>query len=202
MDADVALLQEVGPGALERLVTAGGNVVVSPQDPWEPRPREHYGCWPMVVKLSDRVEVQWFRQVLPSTPTEGDDEIAVSNVGIIAAARVIPITGGEPFIAVSMYTRWFRPHPLAGSTHIYSDAAAHHIISDLSAFIGDSNPAGHWNPGSRGHEQHLRRHRGRQTGLVRTRPRGIRPHGRAGPGIHGTAAPLRPACGAYSRWIA
>ena len=145
---------------LGRLVTAGGNVAVSPQDPWEPWPREHYGCWPMVVKLSDRVEVQWFRQVLPSTPTEGDDEIAVSNVGIIAAARVIPITGGEPFIAVSMYARWFRPHPLAGSTHIYSDAAAHHIISDLSAFIGDTNPAGHRNPGSRGHEQHLRRHRG------------------------------------------
>ena len=117
MDADVALLLEVGPGALGRLVTAGGNVAVSPQDPWEPWPREHYGCWPMVVKLSDRVEVQWFRQVLPSTPTESDDEIAVSNVGIIAAARVIPITGGEPFIAVSMYARWFRPHPLAGSTH-------------------------------------------------------------------------------------
>ena len=160
MDADVALLQEVGPGALERLVTAGGNVAVSPQDPWEPWPREHYGCWPMVVKLSDRVEVQWFRQVLPRTLTEGDDEIAVSNVGIIAAARVIPITGGEPFIAVSMYARWFRPHPLAGSTYIYSDAAAHDIISDLSAFIGDTNPAGHRNPGSRGHEQHLRRHRG------------------------------------------
>ena len=31
MDADVALLQEVGPGALERLVTAGGNVAVSPR---------------------------------------------------------------------------------------------------------------------------------------------------------------------------
>ena len=37
MDADVALLQEVGPGALEALRNAGGDVaVVSPQDPWEP----------------------------------------------------------------------------------------------------------------------------------------------------------------------
>ena len=84
----------------------------------------------MVVKLSDRVGVQWFRQVLPTTPQEGDDEIAVSNVGIIAAAQVIPITGGEPFIAVSMYARWFRPHPTVRSPYIYSDAAAHHIISD------------------------------------------------------------------------
>ena len=105
MDADVALLQEVGLGALETLKAAGGNVAVSPQDPWEPWTREHYGSWSMVVKLSDRVGVQWFRQVLPTTPQEGDDEIAVSNVGIIAAAQVIPITGGEPFIAVSMYAR-------------------------------------------------------------------------------------------------
>ena len=97
----------------------------------------------MVVKLSDRVGVQWFLQVLPSTPMERDDEIAVSNVGIIAAARVIPRFGGEPFIAVSMYARWFGPHPTLGSPYIYSDAAAHHIMSDLSAFIGDDNPGSH-----------------------------------------------------------
>ena len=143
MDADVALLQEVGTGALEVLKEAGGNVVVSSQNPWEPWPRAHYGSWPMVVKLSDRVEVQWFRQVLPTTPQEEDDEIAVSNVGIIAAARVIPLTGGEPFMAVSMYARWFSPHQTVGSPYIYSDAAAHHIISDLSAFIGDADTTGH-----------------------------------------------------------
>ena len=97
----------------------------------------------MVVKLSDRVGVQWFRQVLSTTPQEGDDEIAVSNVGIIAAAQVIPITGGEPFIAVSMYVRWFRPHPTVVRPYIYSGAAAHHIMSDLSAFIGDTNPGSH-----------------------------------------------------------
>ena len=94
MDADVALLQEVGPGALDRLRNAGGNAAVGPQDPWEPWPREHFDRWPMVVKLSDRVEVEWFSQVLPSTPSEGDDEIAVSNVGIIAAAKIIPLSSG------------------------------------------------------------------------------------------------------------
>ena len=143
MGADVALLQEVGPGALEQLRDAGGHVAVSPQDPWEPWPREHYGSWPIVVKLSDRVEVQWLRQVLPTTPEEKDDEIAVSNVGILTAARVIPLTGKDPFIAVSMYARWFRPHPALGSRCIYSDAAAHHIMSDLSAFIGDDRPGSH-----------------------------------------------------------
>ena len=96
MDADVAPLQEVGPGALADLADAGGSVEVSPQDPWEPWTREHYGSWPMVVKLSDRVGVQWFRQVLPNTPQEGDDEIAVSNVGIIAAAQVSRSPAGSP----------------------------------------------------------------------------------------------------------
>ena len=143
MDADVALLQEVGPGALEQLRNAGGHVAVSPQEPWEPWPREHFDRWPTVVKLSERVEVQWFRQVLPTVPEENDDEIAVSNVGILAAARVIPLTGEDPFIAVSMYARWFRPHPTLGSRYIYSDAAADHIMSDLSAFIGDDRPGSH-----------------------------------------------------------
>ena len=144
MDADVALLQEVGPGALEVLKEAGGNVAVSPQDPWEPWPREHYDRWPMVVKLSDRVKVEWFRQVLPTTPEEGDDEIAVSNVGIIAAARVMPLVSGKPFIAVSMYARWFRPHPLTGKTNnIHSDRSAHLIMSDLAAFIWDTDLGDH-----------------------------------------------------------
>ena len=116
MDADVAFLQEVGPGALDRLRNAGGNVAVNSQDSWEPWPSDHYDRWPMVVKLSDRVEVQWFRRVLPAMATEGDYEIAVSNV---AVARVISLEGEEPFIAFSMYARWFRSHPLAGSSYIW-----------------------------------------------------------------------------------
>ncbi len=39
-----------------------------------------------------------------------------------------------------MYARRFRQHPVVGSPYIYSDAAAHHIMSDLSTFIGDDNP--------------------------------------------------------------
>ncbi len=143
MGADVALLQEVGPGARDLLGAAGGNVAISPHDPWEPSPQDDYDRWPLVVKLSDRVEVEWFKQVRATIPKEQNDEIAVSCGGSIAAARVIPLDGGEPFIAVSMYARWFSPHPTVGGW-IYSDAAAHHIISDLSAFIPNyeaGNPA-------------------------------------------------------------
>lgn len=139
MDADVALLQEVHPGGYEWLKEAKDGVAVTPQDPWEPWRYEDYNRWPLVVKLSDRVKVEWFKQVRPSIPQEGDDEIAVSNDGILAAARIIPTDGAEAFIAVSMYARWFGHHPATGSNWIYSDAAAHHIISDLTAFIGPTH---------------------------------------------------------------
>ena len=146
----------------------------------------------MVVKLSDRVKVEWFRQVLPTAPEEQDDEIAVSNVGSIAAARFIPLENGEPFIARSMYAHWFRPHPAVGSPYIYSDKAAHHIMSDLSAFIGDTNPGEPPYSGDRGHEQRLRDHRRQPTGLVPAGGWRIRPHERPGPGVHGAAAFRRP----------
>ena len=74
----------------------------------------HYGnyrtwCnrWPMVVRMSDRVEVEWFEQVGPhGKPVEY--EISVGDVALIAAARVIPKDpkDGEPFIAASIYAHW------------------------------------------------------------------------------------------------
>ena len=46
---------------------------------------------------------------------------------------------------VSMYARWLTPHPSTKSRWSvgYSDASAHRIISDLSAFIGHRDPATH-----------------------------------------------------------
>ena len=97
----------------------------------------------MVVNLSDRVDVEWFRQVGPiGEPTE--DEIAVSGIGTITAARITP-QDSPPFIAVSMYARWIRPHPStkSGWRVGYQDGSAHRIISDLSAFIGSADPPTH-----------------------------------------------------------
>ena len=101
--------------------------------------------WPMVVRLSDRVELQWFKQVSPISFV-AEDEIAVSGIGTIAAARVVPIEDGtEPFIAISMYARWMSPHPSTRTKWRvgHSDGSAHRILSDLSAFIGDADPASH-----------------------------------------------------------
>ena len=143
MDADIALLQEVGPGAAEGMASVLGG-----HEHWENYPdwNRHNG-WPAVVKLSNRVEVKWFRPVSLMTREEEDDQIAVSDLPTLAAAQVTPLPDGEPFIVVSMYARCYRLHPNArdGSEPIpeFADASAHRIISDLSGFIADANPPNH-----------------------------------------------------------
>ena len=136
MGADVALLQEARnpPGELAKSVEMGTK-------PWL---SDQYDRWPRVVRLSDRTHVDWFRQVPPAKSTAAD-EIAVSGIGTIAAAHVIPSGDVESFIAVSIYARWIKPHPLANSNWGtgYADASAHRAISDLSAFIGHIDPVTH-----------------------------------------------------------
>ncbi len=51
--------------------------------------RQLYDRWPLVVKLSDRITVEPYRQV-PPTSDLGEDMIGVSGIGTIAAGRVIP----------------------------------------------------------------------------------------------------------------
>ena len=137
MDADVALLQEVGtvPEDVRDRVELSPHVPWLSHDPTTGQP--HYDRWPMVVRLSDRVKVEWFRQIGPTwVAPECPGDVAVSGIGTIDAARVVPTTGPQPFIAASMYARWLDPHPTAVGDSIYSDASAHRIISDLTAFIG------------------------------------------------------------------
>lgn len=149
MDADVALLQEAGsvPSDVVDMVDTG------PVEHWdshvwnsrwfEGQFSSLYDRWPMVVRLSDRVKIEWFRQVSTISEVQ-DDEVAVSGIGTVAAARVIP-EDAPPFIAVSMYARWIRPHPSTRSSWSvgYPDGSAHRIISDLSAFVGNTDPSTH-----------------------------------------------------------
>ena len=150
MDADVALIQE-GWAPPEDVADS---VEIGPQESYDPHYLNSdwwhgrdwaalYDRWPMVVKLSDRVDVEWFKQISPVWAGNGD-EIPVSGIGTITVARVKPKDGSiERFIAVSMYGRWLGPHQSVDSSWIYADASAHRIISDLSAFIGNENPAAH-----------------------------------------------------------
>ena len=137
-EADVALLQESGgpPGDLAHLVRYDDEVF------WN---RQLCDRWPLVVKLSERVEVEWFRQVPPISEL-GENDIGVSGIGTIAAARVAP--KGRPedgFIAASMYARYMKPHPSTGTPWSVgaADVSVHRIVSDLSTFIGHENPSKH-----------------------------------------------------------
>ena len=134
MDVDVALLQEAGnvPDDVSEFVYDG------PRASWDPQVwNADYGNrwssglserWCKIVKLSDRVEVKWFKQVSPiSMPSK--DEVAVSGIGTIAVARIIP-EDGLPFIAVSMWARWMLPHTSTNSKWRIGmpDVSAHRII--------------------------------------------------------------------------
>ena len=89
MDADVALVQEAFPPA-----EGDGPLDIGPREAWDSHSWNSdwwqergwpalYDRWPMVVKLSDRVEVEWFRQISPTRWIDGD-EIAVISQGYAA----------------------------------------------------------------------------------------------------------------------
>ena len=131
MDADVALLQEAAkpPSEVaEQVDVSPGLWYTGGADVDRPR------LWrTAVVKLSDRIEVEWIeaKPIAEARPRE----FALSRAGTLAAASVTP-PGGEPFVVVSMYAPWTRPHSSTGSSWIVSDVSAHRVVSDLSAFIG------------------------------------------------------------------
>ena len=143
MEADVALLQEVGSGMAAGLP---GGMESGSRRHWDshtwasgyPDERFRTWCnrWPMVVKLSDRVEIEWFEQVGPDSEPE-ETELSVSDIGLIATARVTPRdpVDREPFIVASVYAHW---NPTDGATK-----TARAIASDLSALIDRGVPSSH-----------------------------------------------------------
>ena len=139
MKADLALLQEVRriPSNLPN------NERCDPHALYEPWNSSLLDRWPTIVQLSDRVDVQWFRRVVPISEVK-PNEMAVSGIGTVAAAR-IESQECTPFIAASMYARWILPHPTTYTkwTAGYPDGSAHRILSDLSTFIGSHDPATH-----------------------------------------------------------
>lgn len=146
MDADVALLQEaLTPHLRQRGEIPEGhwNSHCWNSDWYKPYWPRLTDRWPAVVRLSRKVEVDYFVQVSPISETRCD-QFAVSGIGTVAAARVRP-RDAEPFLVASMYARWKKPHPCAKNRFKvgYADGSAHRIISDLSAFIGDTDPASH-----------------------------------------------------------
>ena len=129
MDADVALLQEAGTPPSD----AAERVKVD-SVPWRTSGVDGNRAWrTAIVRLSERVCVEWIEA--KALEDAGSGELAVSRPGTLAAAHVTA-PGVEPFVVVSMYSLWTTPHVSAGGSWIVSDASAHRLVSDLSAFIG------------------------------------------------------------------
>ena len=132
MDADVALLQET----CNPPQNVADQVQLSPYAHWLGEEYPLRSLIPArVVKLSDRVDVEWFEQVRPHRGKPGMRQMPVSAIGLSDAAIIKPKDGKEPFIVVSMYGGWQGPHPYSGKGWIYLDASIHRIISDLSTFV-------------------------------------------------------------------
>ena len=135
-EVDLALLQEAGEPPREI-----ANQFRYENDALEPT---SFDRWPLVVKLSDRVEVEWFRQVPALGWWREKREIEVSGSGTLAVAHVVPNGQAEKaFLAVSMYARWTRAHP---STTVktpgrHADISAHRILSDLQSFMDYLDPS-------------------------------------------------------------
>ena len=130
MDCDVALLQEAGypPSDVSPGIEAGPG-------PWKTPGEDGWRLWrTAVVKLSDRVTVEWLegKSLLDATATEW----AVSRPHTLSVAR-ITAPGLEPIVVASMYALWtgLRAKVFERSGGITADAAAHRLISDLSVFM-------------------------------------------------------------------
>ena len=108
MDADTALLQEAAkppPQVIGR--------VVFDASPWHTAGADGARPWrAAVVKLSDRVRVDWIETKAIEMASPG--ELAVSRPGTLAAAKVTS-SDGEPVIFVSMYAPWTAPHASTAS---------------------------------------------------------------------------------------
>ena len=129
MDADIALLQE----ASKPTVKLPRRVEIDPE-PWRTTGAGLKRSWKAaVVKLSDRVEVEWLEA--KGIADAGPDEFSVSRAGTLAAAIVRPRDSGEPFIACSMYAAWERMCHPAAKEWIWADGSAHRIVSDMARLL-------------------------------------------------------------------
>ena len=127
-DADIALLQEAGPPPDD----VAGQVEV---DPAPFHDADGYKTSRVaIVRLSDRVEVEWLEPV-PIHEARGGDFVE-SQPGSIAAAIIsTPDDGVRPFVAASICADCAGVHRRMGKNSVV-DASLHRVISDLSLLIG------------------------------------------------------------------
>ncbi len=124
-DVDLALLQEATPPPAD----VAGKIRVDGSE-WRTGAGRNWRT--VIARFSDRVQVEWIDSKSLDEASVG--ELGVSRPGTLAAAHVTPLTG-EPFVAVSVYGAWEKPHSSTRRDFIYADASVHRLISDLSVFV-------------------------------------------------------------------
>ena len=130
MRPDVALLQE----AVHPPVDCANDFDCEEQG-WQTGGADSSRAWrTSIVRVNPQVQLR--RYTLGDLGVQDDQKLKVSLSGTLAAADVVDPASGEVFTLVSMYAPWERPHPKTSSDWIYADAAAHRLVSDLAALIG------------------------------------------------------------------
>lgn len=125
---DIALIQEAAPPP-DGLID---NSCISPGE-WRTAGTARRNWRTAIVKLSDKVDVEW----ISCKPLDkaGNEDLAVSRMGTIAAARVTQ-EGQKPVLIFSCYAAWEYHYK---SSEIFADGSAHRIASDLSSFLSRDN---------------------------------------------------------------
>ena len=127
--ADIALLQE----ATKPPSDVASQVEVD-DEPWSSPCANARRPWrAAIVQLSTRVKTKWYRPQLLED-AKGDDVVAVSRRGSLAAAEVAA-PDGKVYTVISMYGLWEAPHASTRGSKEYADAAVHRLISDLAVFV-------------------------------------------------------------------
>lgn len=128
-DYDIALLQE----AHKPMMTIPNNVTINPGE-WTTAGYSKRNWRTVIVQLSDKVDIEWIN--CNSIEKAQKNDLAVSRMGTLAVAKIIPKDDSEPLIIISCYATWEKATSIAESEEIYSDASAHRLISDISGLIG------------------------------------------------------------------
>lgn len=126
-EADVALLQEASAPPADIAAQVG----VEPT-PWLTAGSKHRPWRTSVAQIDSHLRLERITTVpLGSDATHW----GISCPGTLAGA-VVHREDAEPLTVISAYTTWEAPHASTASSWIYSDAAAHRLVSDVAALIG------------------------------------------------------------------
>jgi exonuclease III len=126
-EADVALIQEASAPPTDIVGQVGVEEL-----PWLTAGSKHRPWRTSVARLREDLGLKRITTVPLGTDAS---QWGVSCPGTLAGA-VLDRRDAEPLTVISAYATWEDPHASTASSWIYSDAAAHRLVSDIAALVG------------------------------------------------------------------